>query len=134
MLARPRTLAAARESFAFETTLAGRNFAPWLRSLRTQGFRVHLTFLSLPNADLAVARVAERARRGGHDVPEAVVRRRFVRGLSNFVSLYEPLADSWQMFDNSELDGPRLIGGRSPGAPATIHDQKAWQNLQEAAR
>jgi predicted ABC-type ATPase len=68
-----------RNPFAFETTLASRNFAPWLRTLR-QGFKVHVAFLSLPTADLAVARVAERVRQGGHDVREAVVRRRFVAG------------------------------------------------------
>src|SRR5947207_12600892 len=56
MLARLKSLAEAREDFAFETTLAGRNFAPWLRELRAVGYRAHLAFLSLPNPDLAVAR------------------------------------------------------------------------------
>lgn len=134
MLARLRTLAAARMSFAFETTLASRNFAPWLRTLRGQGFRVHLAFLSLPSADLAVARVAERVRQGGHDVPEDVIRRRFVAGLSNFFSLFESVADSWQMFDNSEASGPRPIASRRPGAPAVIDDVGAWQRLVEAAQ
>src|SRR4051812_37580642 len=64
MLARLRALAAAGDSFAFETTLASRNFAPWLRTLKAQGFKVHVAFLSLPTADLAVARVAERVRQG----------------------------------------------------------------------
>src|SRR5579872_2516519 len=41
MLTRLHALAAARVSFAFETTLASRNFAPWLRTLRAQGYRVH---------------------------------------------------------------------------------------------
>ena len=77
MLARLEALAAARKSFAFETTLASRSFAPRLRSLQGRGFRVHLAFLALPEADLAVARVADRVRRGGHDVPEPVIRRRF---------------------------------------------------------
>ena len=58
-----------RKDFAFETTLASRNFAPWLRTLKGQGFRVHVTFLSLPTADLAVARVAERVRQGGMTCP-----------------------------------------------------------------
>jgi len=133
MLARLRTLAAARESFAFETTLASRTFAPWLRALRGGGFRVHLAFLSLPSADLAVARVAERVRQGGHDVPEDVIRRRFAMGLSNFFSIFEPVADSWQMFDNSEIGGPRLIAARNPGASAGIEDAGAWQRLVKAS-
>jgi len=134
MLARLRALAAAQDSFAFETTLASRNFAPWLRTLKTQGFRVHIAFLSLPTADLAVARVAERVRQGGHNVPEDVVRRRFVGGLSNFFTLFVPVADSWQMFDNSEIGGPRLIAGQMPGAARVVYDAAAWQRLEEAGR
>lgn len=84
MLARLHALARNRESFAFETTLASRSFAPWLRARRTEGYRVHLAFLSLPSIELALARVQERVRLGGHDVPETVVRRRYVAGLHNF--------------------------------------------------
>lgn len=134
MLARLRTLAAAREDFAFETTLASRSFAPWLRGLRGQGFRVHVAFLSLPSSELAIARVAARVRRGGHAVPEDVVRRRFTAGLTNFFSLFEPVADSWQMFDSSEIGGPRLIAARSLGVPAAIEDPAAWRRLVEAGR
>jgi predicted ABC-type ATPase len=98
-------LAAARESFAFETILASRHFAPWIRKLRGQGFRAHVAFLFLLNADLAVARVEDRVLQGGHNVPEVVDRRRFVRGLSNFFSLYMPVVDSWRLFDNSDIAG-----------------------------
>jgi predicted ABC-type ATPase len=134
MLGRLRALAASRDSFAFETTLASRSFAPWLRTLRSQGFRVHLAFLSLPTADLAVARVADRVRQGGHSVPEAVIRRRFVAGLSNFFTLFEPVADSWQMFDNSEIGGMRLIAARKLVAGPVIFDEAAWQHLKEVAK
>ena len=81
MLARMRQLAAARENFAFETTLASRSFAPWLASLKESGYHVHLLFLWLRNAELAASRVAERVRLGGHDVPAYVVRRRYANGL-----------------------------------------------------
>jgi predicted ABC-type ATPase len=68
------------ESFAFETTLAGRNFARAIAGWRSADYHVSLIFLSLPSADLAVHRVAQRIRQGGHAVPEADVRRRFDRG------------------------------------------------------
>ena len=84
-------------------------FAPWLRKLQSQGYRVHIMFLALRSADLAVARVAERVRRGGHDVPEPVVRRRFVLGLENLITLFQPFVDSWQVLDNADLSGPRLV-------------------------
>lgn len=75
MLERLRFLASERRDFAFETTLAGRGYARWLKELRTSGYRAHLIFLSPPNAGLAVARVRERVKQGGHDVLEEVVRR-----------------------------------------------------------
>src|SRR6516225_8899139 len=68
MLARLRELARQRSSFAFETTLASRSFAPWLKDLLATRYQFHLVFLWLPSPDLAVARVAARVREGGHDV------------------------------------------------------------------
>ncbi len=134
MLKRLNTLVTARESFAFETTLASRTFAPWLKARRDQGFRTHLAFLSLPDADLAVARVAERVREGGHHVPEDVIRRRFTRGLANFFSLYVPVVDSWRLFDNSDVEGPRLLAEGKLDAASTIQDQESWQRLMEMTR
>lgn len=134
MLARMRALARARQDFAFETTLASRTFAPWLASLRVSGYHVHLAFLSLSGPDLAVARVAERVRQGGHDVPEPVVRRRFASGLKNFFSLYQTVADTWQMFDNSAVDGPRLVATGRAGRPPRVLDAETWAHVQETLR
>jgi predicted ABC-type ATPase len=134
MLKRLWELAAARERFAFETTLASRSFAPWLARLREDGYQAHLIFLSLPSADLAVSRVAERVRRGGHSVPEEVVRRRFVSGLRNFFTLYEPVVDSWQFLDNADLGGPRVIALKKPSLHAEVHDACAWQRFMEIWR
>lgn len=64
-------------------------------------------------------------------MPEAVVRRRFVAGLSNFFTLFMPVADSWQMFDNSGIGGPRLIAGQQPGATRVVYDDVAWRRLEE---
>lgn len=129
MLGRLKTLAAAREDFAFETTLASRSFVPWLGRLRASGYRMHLAFLSLPDADLAVARVAERVRQGGHDVSEGVIRRRFNAGLRNFFALYQGLADTWQMLDNSAASGPRLIASGRASRSIEVLDATAWANL-----
>jgi predicted ABC-type ATPase len=88
-------------SFAFETTLAGRRYARMIPAWRAAGYRVHLIFLRLHDADLAVARVAVRVAQGGHGVAEEVIRRRFSQGWWNFQNLYRDLADSWQLYDNS---------------------------------
>jgi predicted ABC-type ATPase len=134
MLARIKALARTRSDFAFETTLASRSFAPWLKALRASGYRVHLAFLSLPSPDLAVARVVERVRLGGHDVAEAIVRRRFTAGLRNLFTLYQAIADTWQMFDNSELREPRLIAAGQAGTAPRVLDPDAWTHLKECAR
>ena len=131
MLERLRFLAHERRDFAFETTLAGRGHARWLRDLRASSYRAHLTFVSLPAADLAVARVAERVRQGGHHVPEDVVRRRFAAGLRNLHAYYLDAVDSWQVYDNAEVTGPRLIASGALGTPPAISDVAAWNNLME---
>jgi predicted ABC-type ATPase len=131
MLARVRELALERRDFAFETTLASRSFAPWLRELQTGGYTCHLVYLWLPTVELAVARVAERVRRGGHAVPEEVVRRRYDRSLANFFGLYSGFADSWVMLDNSIQRRPRLIAKRAAGRPLKIFDTSGWRTLHE---
>jgi len=101
MLAEIESFAKTRVSFAFETTLSGRSYVPLLRKLKAQGYEIHLFFLWLKSVDLALSRVRERVSRGGHDVPELVIRRRFDRSMRNFFLYYRNLVDVWALFDNS---------------------------------
>ena len=71
---------------------------------------MELIFLSLPSADMAVARVATRVRQGGHDIPEPVIGRRFEAGARNFGDVYRFLVDEWRVYDNSGSE-PVLVGG-----------------------
>jgi predicted ABC-type ATPase len=89
------------ESFAFETTLSGLAYAQTIPRWRQAGYHVKLIFLSLPSADMAVMRVAARVAQGGHDVPQAVIRRRFDAGQRNFRERYRQLVDAWNLYDNS---------------------------------
>jgi predicted ABC-type ATPase len=130
MLERLRTLAAQRADFAFETTLAARTYAGWLRDLRATGYSVQLTYFWLASPDLAVARVAERVREGGHNIAEATVRQRYRRSVENLFALYLPLADSWQVYDNSGPPPPRLVAFSGPGEARTVLDQASWDVLQ----
>jgi len=95
---------------------------------------VHLAFLSLPSADLAVARVADRVKRGGHDVPEVVVRRRFAAGLANLFSLYLGVVDSWDVYDNSDLAAPRRLASGVHDGGVTVEDAAAWRNIHPQGR
>jgi predicted ABC-type ATPase len=124
MLRRLRELADQRESFAFESTLASRSFATFLRELKATGYSVRVAYIWLRSPDLSVERVAGRVRRGGHFVPEETVRRRYVRGRANFLELYRPLADSWIVCDNSDT-------GPMPIAVGT-HQETTWVLVPEA--
>jgi len=90
-----------RKSFAFETTLSGRTYIHKIRKWQNIGYHVMLIFLSLPDANMAVARVAARVAQGGHNIPEEVIRRRFSQGLHNFNKLYQSIVDTWILYDNS---------------------------------
>lgn len=130
MLTRMHYLATENENFAFETTLASRSFAPWINSLKQAGYCFHLTFLMLHSADLAVFRVAERVKMGGHSVPEDVIRRRYDAGLKNFFNLYAPMADSWSICDNSVMGYLVEIASKLD-QQLYIADPIIWQKLVE---
>lgn len=130
MLERIHYLADQKENFAFETTLASRTFAPWIEKLKKEGYVFHLTFLLLNNPDLAVSRVKERVRLGGHNVPEETIRRRFMSGIKNFFQLYKPMADSWQVYDNTDIKNFSLIASKM-NKSVEIQNSNQWQNLTE---
>jgi predicted ABC-type ATPase len=133
MLARLRDLAHARQSFAFETTLATRSYATFVAKLRREGYEFQLLYLWLRSPELAVERVRSRVRIGGHHVPAAVVHRRFYNGARNFFRLYRPLADTWGMYDNSILGGAQrvAIGGRDE--LTKVFQPDLWQDFQRHA-
>ena len=92
---------AARESFAFETTLSGRGYLKSIRRWQLAGYDVSLFFLRLDSPETAIARVAQRIRQGGHHIPETIIRRRFATGLENFENLYAPAVNAWALYDNT---------------------------------
>jgi predicted ABC-type ATPase len=101
VLQRIHELAMKGATFGFETTLAGRSYLSLLKRLRKSGYKLHLYFLWLPSVKLAIKRVEDRVRQGGHSVPAADIRRRFDRGLGHLFKAYIPLIDEWVIFDNS---------------------------------
>ena len=97
-----------KKSFAFETTLSGKAYAKHIIEWKKQGYHITLVFLSLPDAEISISRVAARVAAGGHNIPEATIRRRFKLGLQNFHHIYRPLVNAWTLYDNSESQ-PLLI-------------------------
>ena len=112
MLNMIRSYVAAGRSFAFETTLSGRAYARMIPEWRAQGYRVRLFFLRLPDPEMAVERVRQRVRDGGHNIPEDVIRRRFNAGLDNFERIYRVLVDDWALYDSTSAPPQLLSQGR----------------------
>jgi predicted ABC-type ATPase len=131
MLRRLRDLARRRENFAFESTLASRFYALWIAELKQKGYEFDLFFIWLKSPELAIRRVEERVRLGGHSIEEATIRRRYARGLQNFFSLYQPLADSWTVYDNSSSDSPVLVADQQADDTLQIHDAGLWEEICE---
>jgi predicted ABC-type ATPase len=131
MLKRLKELSTKRVSFAFETTLASRIFAPWLTTVQSAGYRSHLVFLALPSPLFAAERVAARVRLGGHDIPGEVITRRYHTGLYNLFQLYIPIVSSWKIYDNSLSDFPAAIAESVGDGKINIINTEIYQLLKE---
>ncbi len=132
MLRRLDELARRRADFSFETTLSSRHYARWIDARKVEGYHIHLVYLWLHSSEQALARVAERVGRGGHSIPDTVVRRRYERGIVNLFRLYLPRVDSWYVFDSSTSGAPRLIAARHPDGREAILDVETWKRMGEA--
>ena len=133
MIERIEELVRAQQSFAFETTCAGRRHVRLLKQCHDAGYRTTLLFLWLPSAQVALERVARRVRRGGHPIPDDVVVRRYAAGLRNMRHLYLPLVDIGLIYDNSD-DGGELIAERRQDGTFLIHDGPRWKSIEESTR
>ncbi len=94
-------LAKARHDFAFESTLSGLTYVSRIKRWKTAGYRIEIVFLRISSVPLLLRRITARVKQGGHDVPRADVLRRFARGWENFENAYKPLADAWEVYDNT---------------------------------
>lgn len=119
---------AAKADFAFETTLSGRSYVPCLRKIKAAGFRLHMYYLWIPSPELALLRIRHRVDSGGHNVPEADVRRRFGRTLRNLFRLYRPLLDTLHFFDNASE--PAQLIFKDEAGVTTICDAELYESLR----
>lgn len=111
MLQRIEELLSKDVTFSIETTLATKSYINLVRNAQKQGYSVKLLFFWLRNPELAIQRVAERVENGGHNIPEDIIRRRYVAGISNLFRLFMNEVDSWVIFDNSENPRKQIASG-----------------------
>ena len=89
-------------SFAVETTLSGKYFTRIIKKLKKHKYRIILIYIFLENSQEAVNRIKIRVKKGGHNIPEEDVIRRFFRSKKNFWNIYRHLADEWKLSLKSE--------------------------------
>ena len=119
-------------SLVVESTLAGRSFARMISTAKAAGFSISIVYLYLKSVDHCIDRIVARVKRGGHDVPEADIRRRFARSVSNFWHLYRPFADEWIVVYNSGDKPLEVAQGR--GDEVTVRDAELFELFQTLLR
>lgn len=126
-----------RRSFVAETVFSHPAKLDLIREAGDAGYVVWLSFLGVANADLAVARVGQRVREGGHPVPADKVRSRYANLRTNVLASI-PLVDRLMVVDNSEkgralrdvllFERGRLVW-RSKQVPAWVEEMfGGWLN------
>lgn len=116
-----------RDDFAFETTLSGRTYLSVIQSMRARDYCVHMLYLWISSPELALQRIRERVKSGGHGVPESDVRRRYGRTLRNLFCVYRRHLDSLHFFDNSTAE-PKLVF-HDDRRTVTIVDRQRYEQI-----
>lgn len=121
MLQRIGELLDRNETFSIETTLATKSYINLIHKAQAKGYRVHLIYFWLETPELAIQRVAERVRNGGHNIPIEVIQRRYAAGIRNLFNIFMSEVDLWMIYDNSRT--PRTFiakGGRLTETEITL--------------
>jgi len=130
MINRINNLLNENESFAFETTLSTRSYKNKILKAKKQGYTITLLFFWLNNIELAKERVKTRVKEGGHNIPEDVIERRYIKGILNLFNIYLPIIDGILIFDNS-YGKHELIAHKMGNEIIEVIDSKKFNQLKE---
>jgi predicted ABC-type ATPase len=128
MLQRIEQLINSRQTFAFETTLTTRSYVSLIKRCVEMGYTINLVFLWLASPELAVERVRTRVMKGGHNIPENVIKRRYEKGLQNFINLFMSLSNKWIVADNSQ-SLPLIVAQGTNGKVEMIYNEEVWKKI-----
>lgn len=132
LIKRFKELITQNKSFAFETTGAGKNYINHLLEAKNKGYLIHVLFLWLESPELAVKRVEERVKQGGHSIPKDVIIRRYFLGLNNFFTHYLDIADTVLIANNSS-EQQKVVARKNIHKPLEVLDKISWLKMQELA-
>lgn len=130
MLSRINDLLRRNESFSIETTLATRSYFRLIEKAHQQGYEVTLLFFWLKSPEQAMERVAERVSKGGHNIPQDIIVRRYYEGIDNLFKIYMPIVDTWVLVNNSETPRSIIASGGKDQTPAIINNG-LFKNIEE---
>ncbi len=120
---------AGRLTFAFETTLGGSTIPGLLERAAQSGVAVRIWYAGLASPELHIARVRARVRKGGHDIPEGTIRRRYHAGRLNLVRLLPRLAEL-RVYDNSTEADPATGFAPRPVLVLYMADRKIVELIE----
>lgn len=129
MLQRIEYLLEKEETFSIETTLATKSYINLVHRAQAKGYTVRLLFFWLNSPELALMRIAERVAKGGHNIPETIVRRRYVAGISNLFRLFMDEVDFWVIYDNSEYPTVQIASGGKSDNRINILVESTYKTL-----
>jgi predicted ABC-type ATPase len=118
--------------FAFETTLSTKSYVSLIKKARALGYKVTLVYFWLTSPEEAMARVATRVSKGGHDIPQDVIKRRYYGGLNNLFKLYKPICDYWLVVDNSAGRSEIIADGEADQSEL-IYNNDIWDTIKAQA-
>ena len=117
-------------SFTQETTLSGYKTEATAKQVKDLGYHVRLFYVALDSAKESLERIENRVRRGGHDIPQDDVIRRFA-GRWEAVAKVLPYCDEAEFYDND--NGFALVAEYRNGELRTVgkHQPQWLVELQE---
>ncbi len=113
--------------FACETTLASRSYYNIILEARMKGYKVMMVYIYLQTPEIAIQRVADRVVKGGHNIPEETIRRRYARSLRNLFEVYLELVDFAVIADNS--NAITIIAEKERGKEIKIANHTLYDNI-----
>ncbi|HMQ97736.1 MAG TPA: zeta toxin family protein [Ignavibacteria bacterium] len=130
MLSRIKELISEGSTFAFETTLTTKSYLNIIKEAKAKRYKIVLLYFWLNSVELALARIADRVKKGGHNIPKDVVIRRYERSLHNLLNMFMPICDKWYIEDNSSEIYSEIAKGRMSNS-TRIYDNEKWSIIND---
>ena len=131
MIKRIKSLIEQGNDFAIETTLSAITYKQTIKAAQENGYYVTIIFFWLSSIELAKERVRLRVKEGGHNIPDNVIERRYIKGLYNFFNVFLSICDNVMLFDNS-AESPKLIMTKSKNKPEEIIDAPIYDQIKSS--